>query len=159
MKKFSKFNYYCPSPKCTLKIGKEIGKRAQVGDVILLIGELGVGKTWLTKGIAEGLGVAEEYPITSPTFVFVQGYKGRLPLYHIDLYRIERGIDFSILGVEEYIFGDGVTVIEWAEKLPNNLIPSKFLKIQILFANKGRKLEFITNIAHFKAMRYDLKKE
>jgi len=158
MKKWIKFTYFSSSSKDTFKLGEKIGKNAKAGDVILLSGDLGAGKTWLTKGIAKGLEVPENYPVTSPTFVFVHTYPGRIPLHHIDLYRIEKGVDFSLLGLEEYLFGDGVTVVEWAEKLPKSLLPSKFLKIEIFFANSGRRLEFTTNIAHFKTMRYDLKR-
>jgi tRNA threonylcarbamoyladenosine biosynthesis protein TsaE len=156
-KKLANFSYHSPSPKDTLKVGEIIGKTAKEGDVILLSGDLGTGKTWLTKGIAEGVEVSKDYPITSPTFVFVHIYPGRLPFYHIDLYRVEKDIDWSLLGLEEYIFAKGVTVIEWAEKIPTSLLPQYFLKIDISFFNNGRNLDFSTNIAHFEAIRYYLK--
>lgn len=157
MKKLFCYTYYSSLPQDTLRVGEIIGKRAQPGDVILLSGDLGTGKTWLTKGIAKGLGVPPDYPVTSPTFSFVHEYPGRLLLYHVDLYRLEGDIDWSVLGLEEYIFSEGVTVIEWAERLPAFLQPPYFLKILISFANGGRKIELVTNIEHFKNMGYFLK--
>jgi len=152
MHKLFQYTYYSPSSEDTLRVGEIIGKRAQAGDVILLFGDLGTGKTWLTKGIAKGLEVSTDYPVTSPTFTFVHEYPGRLILHHIDLYRLERDIDWSALGLEEYLFSEGVTVIEWAEKLPAFLQPTYFLKIFLSFANAGRKIKFITNIKHFKSI-------
>ena len=157
MKKIFKFRYHSPSAQDTLRIGKKIGELAQKGDVILLCGDLGTGKTWLTKGIAKGLGVPKNYPITSPSFVFVHVYPGCFPLYHIDLYRLEKDVDWSLLGLEEYLFSEGVTVIEWAEKMPASLLPPQYLKIYIYFSNEGRDLEFVTNIAYFKQIGYYLK--
>ena len=99
MKKLLKFRYHSPSPEDTLKVGRKIGKLAQKGDVILLCGDLGTGKTCLTKGIAEGLGVPKNYPITSPTFVFVHVYPGYFPLYHLDLYRLDKDVDLSLIHI------------------------------------------------------------
>lgn len=102
------------SPEDTKKIGAVIGERAVPGDVLLLEGKLGAGKTCLTQGIAVGLGI-DDY-VLSPTFVIMRELYGRLPLYHIDLYRlddIEESID---LGLDEYFYGDGISVVEWAEK-------------------------------------------
>ncbi|MDL1969609.1 MAG: tRNA (adenosine(37)-N6)-threonylcarbamoyltransferase complex ATPase subunit type 1 TsaE [Candidatus Desulfofervidaceae bacterium] len=157
MKKKFKYTYYSPSAEDTLRVGEIIGKKAQAGDVILLSGDLGTGKTWLTKGIAKGLEVPPEYPVTSPTFTFVHEYPGRLFLYHLDLYRLEEDVDWSVLGLEEYLFNEGVTVIEWAERLPVFFHPSYFLKIFISFANAGRKIEFVTNVEHFKTIVYHLR--
>ncbi len=155
MREYS-FVYYAQSPSETLLMGEVIGKRAQIGDVILLCGELGAGKTWITKGIAKGLDVPEKYPVTSPTFTFVNEYPGRISLYHIDLYRLEPNAEWSSLGLEEYLDPDGVTVIEWADKLPSFLFPAKFLKLDIFFDQKGRKIEFVTNIDHFGQIKDDL---
>ena len=102
------------SPDETLAIGIELGTNAKKGDIFGLMGGLGSGKTVLAKGIAKGLGVADE--ITSPTFTLLEIYAGRLALYHFDLYRIEGGAELDALFFEEYWFGDGVSVIEWAEK-------------------------------------------
>ncbi len=157
MKHVYQFTYFAATPEDTLKLGEVIGQRVKTGDVILLCGGLGAGKTWLTKGIAKGLGVPSSYPITSPTFTFVHEYPGHIPLYHIDLYRLEGDIDWNSLGLEEYLYGNGVTVIEWAEKLPVAFVPERFLKVEILFYKKGRKIKLSTNIEHLKQIGYDLK--
>ena len=102
------------SARETTRIGRILGQFAEVGDVFLLSGELGAGKTCLTQGIAKGLGI-EEY-VRSPTFVLVSVHKGRLPLYHIDIYRLDEVAEVVDLGLDEYLAGDGVSVIEWASK-------------------------------------------
>lgn len=107
----------------TIQFGLDLGKRLQKGDIIALIGDLGTGKTALTKAIARGMGVAET--ITSPTFTIVQEYRsGRLPLYHFDVYRIADPEEMYELGYEEYFFGEGVCVIEWAD-LIEELLPKE----------------------------------
>jgi len=102
------------SPKETQRLGTELGSLSQVGDIFLLAGNLGSGKTCLTQGIAWGLDV-KEYAF-SPTFVIVREYHGRLPLYHVDLYRLDRIEEILDLGLEEYFYGNGVCVVEWADK-------------------------------------------
>ena len=100
----------------TLRIGAELGRRLQPGDALLLTGDLGAGKTTLTQGVAQGLDVAERP--RSPTFVMATEYHGRLPLYHLDLYRVEELGELGDLGLDEYLNGDGVTVVEWADRAP-----------------------------------------
>jgi len=107
------------SPEETRAIGKRIARLLREGSVVALRGGLGAGKTCLTKGIAEALGVAEE--ITSPTYTIVSEYQGTLPFYHIDAYRLRGDDDFSALGGDEILYGNGVSVIEWSEKLPQSL--------------------------------------
>jgi len=102
------------SPEQTQHLGDQLGKLAQVGDLFLLIGNLGSGKTCLTQGIGWGLGI-KEYAF-SPSFVIAREYHGRLPLYHIDLYRLDHIEEIVDLGLDEYLYGDGVCAIEWAEK-------------------------------------------
>jgi tRNA threonylcarbamoyladenosine biosynthesis protein TsaE len=102
------------SPEETQHLGTQIGKLARAGDVILLVGGLGSGKTCLAQGIAWGLGIAEY--ATSPSFVLIREYQGRLPLYHIDFYRLDRIEEVIDLGLEDYLCGEGVCVVEWAEK-------------------------------------------
>ncbi len=104
------------SPEETQRIGAALGACAQPGDVLLLCGDLGAGKTCLTQGIAKGLDV-EGY-VRSPTFVLVTIHEGRLPLYHIDIYRLDHVAEVIDLGLDEYLAGDGVSVIEWADKAP-----------------------------------------
>ena len=98
----------------TRQLGEELGRLARPGDILLLTGELGVGKTCLTQGIAWGLDI-EGYA-TSPTFVVVNQYQGRLIMYHIDLYRIDTLSEVSDLGLDDYLYGDGICVVEWADK-------------------------------------------
>jgi tRNA threonylcarbamoyladenosine biosynthesis protein TsaE len=106
------------SPEETLRLGEQWGREARAGSVIGLTGDLGAGKTQLVKGIARGLGIASR--IQSPTFTLVHEYReGRLPLYHIDLYRLDTPEQVFAAGLEEYFFQtDGVTVVEWAERYP-----------------------------------------
>lgn len=107
----------------TANFGLDLGKHLQKGDIVALIGDLGTGKTALTKAIARGLGITET--ITSPTFTIVQEYtSGRLPLYHFDVYRIQEPEELYELGYEEYFFGEGVCVIEWAD-LIEELLPDE----------------------------------
>jgi tRNA threonylcarbamoyladenosine biosynthesis protein TsaE len=102
------------SPEQTQQFGNCLGKLAQAGDVLLLTGNLGSGKTCLTQGIAWGLDI-KEYAF-SPSFVIVREYHGRLPLYHIDFYRLDHVEEIVDLGLDEYLYGKGVCVVEWAEK-------------------------------------------
>lgn len=99
----------------TFEIGYEIGKAAKAGDIYCLIGDLGVGKTVFSKGFAQGLGIDEH--ITSPTFTIVQVYDGEKPLYHFDMYRIEDPDELEMIGYEEYFFGQGVCLVEWANNV------------------------------------------
>ena len=102
------------SAEQTQKVGISIGKLAEPGDIFLLIGDLGAGKTCLTQGIAYGLDI-QEYTL-SPSFVIMRELHGRLPLYHMDFYRLENIAEISDLGLDDYLFGEGVCVIEWANK-------------------------------------------
>ena len=104
------------SPKDTHKIGRRIGTKAQSGDVLLLVGDLGAGKTTLTQGILWGLG-GTEYA-RSPTFVLVNEYPARLTLYHMDLYRLNSIEEIEDLGLDEYLYGNDLCVVEWADKAP-----------------------------------------
>ena len=117
------------SPQQTESIGFELGQKAKAGDIYCLSGDLGVGKTVFTRGFAKGLGVEEEY-ITSPTFTIINEYDGRLKLYHFDVYRIGSIEEMDDTGYEEYFFGDGVCLIEWAE-LIEEIIPPDAVWINI----------------------------
>ncbi len=113
----------------TYEIGKKIGQEAQPGQVICLYGDLGVGKTVFTKGLADGLGITE--PIQSPTFTIVREYEeGRLPLYHFDVYRIGDVEEMDEVGFEDYVMGEGVSLIEWAN-LIEEILPQKRTEITI----------------------------
>jgi tRNA threonylcarbamoyladenosine biosynthesis protein TsaE len=100
----------------TFAFGGELARGLRPGDVVLLRGDLGAGKTVLARGIAVGLGVPIG-EVRSPTFTLVNPYHGRVPVYHVDLYRIERAADLDELGLEEILGGDGVAIVEWAERL------------------------------------------
>jgi tRNA threonylcarbamoyladenosine biosynthesis protein TsaE len=113
----------------TLRFGERLGRELQRGDVIALFGELGAGKTALVKGIARGLDVTQE--VTSPTFTLVHEYTGgRLPLFHIDLYRLDNVEQALAIGIEEYLNGTGATAIEWSEKI-ESLLPATAIRVHI----------------------------
>ncbi len=118
------------SPEQTQKLGRRIGELALPGDVFLLVGKLGAGKTCLTQGIAWGLGI-KEYAL-SPTFVIMRELYGRLTLYHIDLYRLDRIEESLDLGLDDYLYGRGVCVVEWAEKALS-ILPVEHLLIKISY--------------------------
>jgi tRNA threonylcarbamoyladenosine biosynthesis protein TsaE len=109
------------SDRETINLGRKIGALLSPGDVIALIGPLGSGKTWFTKGVALGLGGDPAMIITSPSFSLVNEYSAGHPLYHMDLYRLERISDILATGLEEYLYNDGVAVVEWADRLPDIL--------------------------------------
>lgn len=113
----------------TRELGFRMGNRAQPGQVYTLVGDLGVGKTVFTKGLAEGLGIEE--PVNSPTFTIVQIYEeGRLPFYHFDVYRIGDPSEMDEIGYEDYIYGEGVSLIEWAD-LIQEILPEHYTEIRI----------------------------
>lgn len=113
----------------TKNFGKELGTECAPGSVFTLIGDLGVGKTVFTKGFALGLGINE--PVNSPTFTIMQIYEeGRLPLYHFDVYRIADPSEMDEIGFEEYVYSEGVTLIEWAD-LIEEILPDKYIRIEI----------------------------
>jgi tRNA threonylcarbamoyladenosine biosynthesis protein TsaE len=135
-----KYIFFSNSPAATADLGKRMGERLQAGSIIALIGELGCGKTLLTRGICAGLGVPLRQ-VNSPTFVLVNEYQGRLPVFHMDLYRLAGiGEGFEI-GLLDYLAraGSGVIVVEWAEKILS-LLPADSLKVQfqVLSARKRR---------------------
>ena len=117
------------SPEETRALGEKLAARLAPGDVVLLEGELGAGKSELARGIARGLGVTET--VTSPSFTILNVYEsGRCPLYHFDWYRLESAEELFELGLEEYLGGDGIAVVEWAEKCPEAL-PKKTIRIRL----------------------------
>ena len=110
------------SPNQTIQIGRAIGSRLKAGTVIALIGALGCGKTTLVKGLATGLGVRNQRQVRSPSFVIFHTYRGRVPLYHFDLFRLNDRVDWAEIGMEEYLQDPGaVSVIEWADRIPQIL--------------------------------------
>lgn len=117
------------SPEETFAFGQALGKQAQPGEVYTLVGDLGVGKTVLTQGIAKGLCIEE--PVNSPTFTIVQVYEeGRMPFYHFDVYRIGDIAEMDEIGYEDYVYGQGVCLIEWAD-LIQEILPAHYTEIRI----------------------------
>ena len=122
-------------PEETKAFGKNLAKCLKSGDIICLFGDLGSGKTTLIKGIAEGLNISETN-VNSPTFVLMNIYKGRLPLFHFDFYRLEGFQGISSIGYDEFLYGDGISVNEWADRL-GEFLPGEYLKIEM----KHKKLD------------------
>ena len=143
MKNFSIDRVVNKSEADTRKLGLEIAEKAEAGDVIALIGDLGTGKTALTRYIAEGLGIKDT--ISSPTFTIVKEYKsGRLPLYHFDVYRLGDGEELLDIGAEEFLYGDGICVIEWAD-IVADVLPEDAIAINIEYGeNEGERIVSIT---------------
>jgi len=141
----------------TRNMGMKLGKLATAGDAILLVGPLGAGKTCLTQGIAHGLGI-HEYT-ASPSFVLVREYRGKLPLYHIDLYRLDRIEEVTQLGLDDYLYGNGVCVVEWADK-GLGVLPEEHLLIEMQIVSPlKRKLSFVPRGSRYSEMLSKLKSE
>ena len=119
----------------TIRIGKNIGSLLRPGEVVALTGELGTGKTQLIKGLAAGAGVGKSAYISSPSFTLINEYPGRMPFYHIDLFRLESEKEAEDLGLEEYFSGAGITAVEWADRIPS-LLPKECLRIHIHYTGK-----------------------
>ena len=144
-------------PEVTQELGARIGELAAPGDIYLLSGPLGAGKTCFTQGIAQGLGVVE--PVVSPSFVLVRELHGRLPLYHIDLYRLDDIAEIIELGLDEYLYGSGVCVIEWAEK-GSRALPAEHLLVQIDYVSKnGRRFKLTASGDRYREIVAQLKKK
>jgi tRNA threonylcarbamoyladenosine biosynthesis protein TsaE len=137
--KNTKIEIISESAEQTWEIARFIGEKLIKGDVLALSGELGSGKTCFTGGLARGLGVDEKYQITSPTFTLINEYPARCKLYHFDVYRLNGYSEFEDLGYEEYFCGDGIVVIEWAEKIAQ-ILPADtfFISFKYLDENKRR---------------------
>lgn len=129
------------SVKQTLNLGQKLARHLAGGEIILLSGNLGAGKTVLTKGIAQGLGI-DKNEVVSPTFIILRLYPGRLLLQHFDFYRIKQPQEIMNLSYHEYLYSDGVSVIEWPQRL-KFLLPKEYLKIKLaLTGEHSRRLEF-----------------
>jgi tRNA threonylcarbamoyladenosine biosynthesis protein TsaE len=145
-------NFITNTVEETIEIGKRIGKRLNPGDIVCIDGDLGSGKTHLTKGIALGLGIDEH--ITSPTFNIVNEYEGRLKFYHFDVYRVNDPDEIAAIGFDEYIFSDAASVIEWSDYI-SELIPEEHIQIRI-----AKESETSRNISiQWSGKRYDYLKE
>jgi len=140
------FHFHSSSEEHTIKLGELLGKLINPGTIIALKGGLGAGKTVFVKGIAKGLNVEEEP--NSPTFVIMNAYEGRLPLYHFDLYRISGANELEGIGYEDCFYGKGVSVVEWADRA-EEIFPESSLTVEISIPKEGennpdklRKLKF-----------------
>ncbi|MBR7079912.1 MAG: tRNA (adenosine(37)-N6)-threonylcarbamoyltransferase complex ATPase subunit type 1 TsaE [Treponema sp.] len=135
-----KLSFKTNSAEETIELGKKIGSMLKPGDIIAMKGTLAAGKTTITKGIAGALGIEDN--ITSPTFCLISEYYGnKMPLYHMDVYRLDGPEDFLNLGVEELLYGQGVCIIEWSEKI-KSVLPSKTITLSITPEDDGsRKIE------------------
>ena len=131
--------FFTHSAEETIALGYKIGKKLKKGDIIAMQGTLAAGKTTITKGIAQALEISEE--ITSPTFCLISEYSGKMPLYHMDVYRLDGTEDFINLGVDDMLYGDGVCIIEWSQKIMEEL-PKNTIILRILPQEDGsRKIE------------------
>jgi len=127
----------------TQAFGRALGAMAQPGDIITLEGDLGAGKTTLTQFIGQGLEVDPSCYITSPTFSLMHEYPGRLPMYHLDLYRLSSEEEIFELGFEDYIYGQGIAIIEWPGRL-GSMMPEERLHIELLFASETSRTANLT---------------
>lgn len=125
------------SPEETRRVAEKLAADLPTGSVVALYGGLGVGKTCFAAGLARGLGVPDRF-LPSPTFVLVREYAGRCPLYHMDFYRLAEGTDLDLLGLDEYLFGEGVTVIEWAGKV-EGVLPPQTIRVELEYLGGERR--------------------
>src|SRR5947209_17333984 len=124
------FRYEAPDPAATQALGRRLAALLFPGAVVALVGPLGAGKTHLVRAVAEGLGVADGRVVSSPTFVLIQEYDARLPVYHFDAYRLRGPADFLDLGAHEYFEGRGVCLVEWADRVEASL-PAEHLRVTL----------------------------
>jgi tRNA threonylcarbamoyladenosine biosynthesis protein TsaE len=125
------FNIVSNSPEQTVKIGRKIGSQLKGGEVIAICGPLGSGKTHLIKGIVSGVEAGDQKSVTSPTFVIINEYKGRLDIYHIDAYRLDSISEFEMLGFDELCYPGSIVLIEWADKIESALEGLNYIRIQL----------------------------
>jgi tRNA threonylcarbamoyladenosine biosynthesis protein TsaE len=144
--------YESRSPADTFRLGRRLGALLRPGDVIALAGELGAGKTCLIRGLAAGAGVPRSAAVSSPTFTLVNEYPGRIPFYHVDLYRLGSEDEAEGLGLEECLGGAGVAAVEWADRFPS-LLPEDVLWIRLTYKTPSRRtLAFDATGPHSQAL-------
>ncbi len=141
------------SPEETIDWGRRLGRAAEAGDVVALVGELGSGKTHFAKGLAEGLDAAPAREVTSPTFVLCREYLGgRLPFYHFDAYRLRSAADFASIGATETLEGDGLSALEWADRVPG-VLPEDRLEVWLdVTGEQARRVTFIPRAERSEAL-------
>jgi tRNA threonylcarbamoyladenosine biosynthesis protein TsaE len=144
-----KMIFHTQNPLETIRLGKRIGHLLHAGDVVALTGELGTGKTHLIKGLAAGTGIRKSSYVSSPSFTFIHEYSGKVPFYHIDLYRLESEKEAEALGLEEYLGSAGITAIEWADKISARL-PQERLLIRLFYVDDhSRSIEISGTGKHY----------
>jgi tRNA threonylcarbamoyladenosine biosynthesis protein TsaE len=139
------FTFTSESPERTIELGRRIGERLKGGEVICLVGPLGAGKTHLVKGIAAGVGAENAQRVSSPTFVIVNEYFGRLEVYHIDAYRLDKQSDFEMLGFYDFLHPGAVVVIEWADKVRDVLKNISCIEIEMAHSSQTQRIISIKN--------------
>lgn len=149
-------NITTDSPQETRKIGERLAKKCKGGEIICLSGNLGAGKTTFVKGIARGLKI-DEKNVNSPTFVIMNVYEGRVPLYHFDFYRLEDPKEIGGIGYDEFLYGHGVAVIEWSERF-GPLMPPEYLSVELSDAGEqSRVLKFMAHGNKYQDLIWGLK--
>jgi tRNA threonylcarbamoyladenosine biosynthesis protein TsaE len=128
----------------TIKFGEQLGRKLKCGDIVCFFGDLGSGKTTLIKGIAKGMRIRQT-KVNSPTFVLMNIYQGRLPLFHFDLYRLNDVQEIRSIGYDEFVYDDGVSVIEWADRLGDHL-PEEYLKVELKHKTLHERVMIISSI-------------
>lgn len=147
------------SPRQTMSWGRKLGKLVQGGEIIGLVGELGAGKTCFVRGVAEGLEVGKDAWIRSPTFTLINEYDGRLPVYHIDIYRVGKQEEIESLNLRECLYADGVSLIEWFEYLPADEV-DEYLQLTISHGGGAkRELAFVAHGERYERLVEALREE
>jgi len=137
--------YHTEAAAETVALGRTLSLYMKPGTVVAFSGDLGAGKTTMIKGVCVGLGVTET--VKSPSFVIVTEYKGRIPVYHVDLYRLDERSDFDAFGLDSYLSGDGVCLIEWAERAAK-VLPATAVHVRMTVTSSGRRIE-VENLPGF----------
>jgi len=145
------------SPRETQALGTRLGRLARPGDVLLLVGPLGAGKTCLVQGLARGLGVRDY--VTSPTFTIIREYQGRIPLYHVDCFRLEGSVETLELGLDDYLGGDGLCVVEWADRVMEALPPEHLLINLKYRGDRERVLRLVARGSRYAALLEELNRK
>jgi tRNA threonylcarbamoyladenosine biosynthesis protein TsaE len=146
------FDVTSKSPEETIELGRKIGSQLKGGEVVAICGALGSGKTHLIKGIAAGTGAAEVGKVTSPTFIIVKEYTGRLNIYHIDAYRLDSIAEFEMIGFDDYCRPESVVLIEWADKIESALQTINYIRIELFHAGETQRGVHIENKPEYIAL-------